>query len=279
MPKSDAKYGRGDGERGGMLRAWKDSPTFRITPHASFDFTVLEETEDWLVVNKPAPLQIHPSKPSDAGLTLWDGLRELLRYELANGGQVSIVNRLDRETSGVVLVAKNAESARLFGKAMMRRQMRKTYLAIAHGWPGWERLRVDAPILRQGEVRESRVWVRQCVDERGAPCATEFRVLRRFERGGPFALVEASPLTGRMHQIRVHLAHAGHPVVGDKIYGADETRYLEFIETGWTDSLAAKLLLPRQALHSQALEVDTPEVKLRWEAPLTEDLARFLDVK
>jgi 23S rRNA pseudouridine1911/1915/1917 synthase len=119
---------------------------------ATFDFTVLDETKDWLVVNKPAPLQIHPSKPSDAGLTLWDGLRELLRYEIANGGQVSIVNRLDRETSGVVLIAKNAASARLFGKAMMRRQMRKTYLAIVHGWPEWEAARSDAPILRQGDV-------------------------------------------------------------------------------------------------------------------------------
>lgn len=250
----------------------------RTTHHSSrFDFTVLDETADWLVVNKPAPLQIHPSKPSDAGLTLWDGLRELLSYELANGGQVSIINRLDRETSGVVLVAKNAESARRFGKAMMRRQMHKTYLAIVHGWPEWEHLRVEAPILRQGEVRESRIWVKQCVHVEGVPCTTEFRVLKRFERVGRFALVEAKPLTGRMHQIRVHLAHAGFPVVGDKIYGIDETCYLEFIETGWTEPLAARLLLPRQALHSQVLEVDTPELKLRWEAPMTEDLLRFME--
>ena len=103
-----------------------------------YDFTILDETEDWLVVDKPAPLQIHPSKPADAGLTLWDGLRALLSYEIANGGQVSIVNRLDRETSGVVLIAKNAETARRFGKAMMRRQCAKTYLAIVHGWPEWE---------------------------------------------------------------------------------------------------------------------------------------------
>ena len=244
-----------------------------------FDFTIVEETDNWLIVNKPAPLQIHPSKPSDTGYTLWDGVRELLRYELANGGQVSIVNRLDRETSGVVLIAKNAESARAFGKAMMRRQMHKTYLAIVHGWPEWEMMQVDAPILRQGDVRESRIWVKQCVHDDGVPCSTAFRVVRRWEQAGQrFSLVEAKPLTGRMHQIRVHVAHLGFPIVGDKIYGVDEACYLEFIETGWTAALAVKLLLPRQALHSAALEVDTPELKLRWEAPLTEDLAAFAQV-
>jgi 23S rRNA pseudouridine1911/1915/1917 synthase len=247
---------------------------------------------------------------------LWDGLRELLRYEIANGGQVSIVNRLDRETSGVVLIAKNAASARLFGKAMMRRQMHKTYLAIVHGWPEWDTTRLDAPILRQGDVRESRIWVKQCVHENGAPCSTEFRVLRKWLGAGSsgnadagrgerppdhcpllcpesqrdddkeedndqeqqrFALVEARPLTGRMHQIRVHLSHLGLPIVGDKIYGLDEACYLEFIETGWTEALAARLLLPRQALHSHVLEVDTPEVKRRWQAPLARELAALME--
>jgi 23S rRNA pseudouridine1911/1915/1917 synthase len=80
-----------------------------------------------------------------------------------------------------------------------------------------------------------------------------------------------------MHQIRVHLSHLGFPIVGDKLYGADEACYLEFIETGWTDALAAKLLLPRQALHSHVLQVDTPDLKLRWEAPLTPELQAFLD--
>lgn len=251
---------------------------------ANFHFTVLEETEEWLAVNKPAPLQIHPSKPADAGLTLWDGLRELLRYELVNGGQVSIINRLDRETSGVVLVAKTGAMARELGKAMMRRQMRKTYLALVHGWPEWEHLRVEQPILRQGEVMESRVWVKQRVHPDGAPCLTTFQVLRRFskvipEQGAatlPFALVEAEPHTGRMHQIRVHLQHVGFPIVGDKLYGVDEGCYLEFMETNWTPSLQSRLLLPRQALHSRLLEVSTPEFQHRWEAPLTEDLAGFV---
>lgn len=249
---------------------------------SQFDFSILDETDDWIVVDKPALLQIHPSKPADEGKTLWDGLRAMLSFELVNGGQVSIVNRLDRETSGVVLVAKNPKTARRFGKAMMRRQCSKTYLAIVRGWPEWEEFTLEAPILRAGAVAESAIWVKQRVHPDGAPCATGFRVLRRFERnaaggGRRFSLIEARPLTGRMHQIRVHLAHLGIPVVGDKIYGGDESCYLEFIETGWTPALEQKLSLPRQALHSQRLEVHDEHGNLGWEAPLAADLRVFME--
>ncbi len=247
-----------------------------------YRFAVLDETEDWLVVDKPAPLQIHPSKPADAGQTLWDGLRAMLSFELANGGQVSIVNRLDRETSGVVVVAKNAETARRFGKAMMRRQCAKTYVAIVHGWPGWDAHTVEAPILRAGSVTESRIWVKQMVHEAGAPCVTDFRVLRRFEQRAnsasrPFALIEAKPRTGRMHQIRVHLAHLGFPVVGDKIYGGDGSHYLEIMKGGWTPALEVGLVLPRQALHSQRMEIEDAQGKLAWEAPFPPDMQAFLE--
>jgi len=273
-----------------------------VAASSHYDFTVLDETEDYVVVNKPAPLQIHPSKPSDAGLTLWDGLCALLGYELANGGQISIMNRLDRETSGLVLVAKNSETARRFGKAMMRRQIHKTYLAMVRGWPEWEDTTLDAPILRAGDVMPSKVWVKQIVHPDGASCVTDFRVLKKWEAVVPsevdrpsltvaeavdcrqraadplkFSLIEATPRTGRMHQIRVHLAHLGFPMVGDKLYGVDESCYLEFIETGWTESLASKLLLPRQALHSQRLELADPYGALAWEAPLAEDLTNFMN--
>ena len=93
----------------------------------------------------------------------------------------------------------------------------------------------------------------------------------------PFALIEAKPLTGRMHQIRVHLAHLGFPIVGDKIYGGDESCYLEFIETGWTPALEQKLLLPRQALHSQRMEIEDSHGNLAWEAPLARDLRAFME--
>lgn len=229
------------------------------------NFTVLDETEDYIVVNKPAPLQIHPGAPNGAR-TLWHGLCDMLAYEIANGGQVSIINRLDRETSGVVLVAKNAAWARLFGLAMQNREIHKTYAALVHGSPAWDEIDLEAPILRAGDVRECDIWVKQTVHADGAPCRTGFRVLRRF--GEEFTLVEARPETGRMHQIRVHLQHLGLPMVGDKLYGRDDRCYLEFIETGWTPALAERLLIPRQALHSWRLELRSEAFSGEWEAPV-----------
>ncbi len=233
-------------------------------------FTVLDETPDYIVVDKPAPLKIHPSTP-DGVLTLWDGLRGLLAYELANGGQISIINRLDRETSGVVLVAKNARTARRFGLAMQRRQVRKTYLALAHGWPGWQECCLDAPLLRAGEVEPSEIWVRQTVHPEGSPCVTDFRLLQKEQSPfGPVSLIEVRPLTGRMHQIRVHLAHLGHPIVGDKIYGPDPRAYLDFIASGWTEDLSRRLHNPRHLLHSHRLDIlaCNEHTTLSWSSPL-----------
>ena len=236
-------------------------------------FTILDESDAWIVVDKPAPLQIHPGDP-DGPPTLWHRLCDLLAYEIANGGQVSIINRLDRETSGVVLVAKTKELARLFGIAMQDRKIKKTYTALVHGWPAWETESLAAPILRAGEVGPSDIWVKQQVHPDGVPCLTTFRTLERFERSGrPFALVEARPETGRMHQIRVHLHHLGFPIVGDKLYGLNDRCYLEFIETGWTASLAKQLLLPRQALHSSRLELNLPGFPDFWQAPTPKEFA------
>jgi 23S rRNA pseudouridine1911/1915/1917 synthase len=235
-------------------------------------FRSVGETEDYLVVDKPPFLLVHPTKP-DGTPTLWAALRELLAFEVVNGGQVSIVNRLDRETSGLVLIAKNLPAARRFGRAMERRQIEKEYLAIVFGWPDWNATRVDAPLARQGEHQASAIWLKQMVHEKGATAVTEFRVERRFVGQGrsrrKFAIVSAIPRTGRTHQIRVHLAHLGYPILGDKIYGPDERLYLRFIETGWTDELERHLLLPRHALHSTRLRL---EGEFDWESPLPADL-------
>lgn len=239
-------------------------------------FTVLVETADFIVVDKPAPLQIHPKKP-DGAPTLYDGLRELLAFELANGGQISIINRLDRETSGVVLVAKNAQAARRFGLAMQARLFHKTYAALVQGWPEWSEVVCSAPILRKGEIEPSPIWVKQLVHPAGSECRTEFRVTERRERNGRrIALVEAKPVTGRMHQIRVHLSYLGHPVIGDKIYGEDERCYLDFIDTGWTPQLESRLLMPRHALHSCELRADIDGAAHDWSAPLPEDMLAWL---
>lgn len=235
---------------------------------------MLEETDDYLVVDKPPHLMVHPSVPGNPP-TLLDGLEALCAFELACGGQLSLVNRLDRETSGIVLVAKHKAAARTLGKAMERREFRKSYLAIVWNWPDKDEFLVDGPLLRKGEVADSPVWVKQIVHQDGKESRTRFEVLRRFERaenpGVRFALLRCHPLTGRMHQIRVHSEHAGHPIVGDKLYGPDERCYLDFIETGWTPDLSARLLLDRQALHAAMLGWEDRE----WHCPLPPDLAAF----
>lgn len=248
------------------------SPTPAEHARPPLDFRIVDESDDYLVVDKPPFLLIHPTKP-DGPPTLWAALRELLAFELVNGGQVSIVNRLDRETSGLVLVAKNPESARFFGRAMEQRRIDKEYLAIVNGWPAWDETTVDAPLVRQGAHGSSAIWLKQTIHPEGLAAVTKLQVEYRFlRRDKPFAVVRALPQTGRTHQIRVHLAHLAHPLVGDKIYGPNEKLYLRFIATGWTDELAAELLLPRHALHSARLRVGD---QFDWKSPLPTDLARW----
>src|SRR5881394_2570267 len=115
------------------------------TDNVSRDFKIVDETDDYAVVDKPPFLLAHPTKPNGPR-TLWRELRELLAFEIAKGGQVSIVNRLDRETSGLVLVAKTQKAARHFQMAMQERRIRKEYLAIVWGWPDWKSRVVDAPL-------------------------------------------------------------------------------------------------------------------------------------
>ena len=258
-------------------------------------------------MDKPPLLLVHPTKPNGAP-TLWKQLRELLAFEIASGGQVSIVNRLDRETSGLVLVAKTAAAARDFGLLMQRHRVRKEYVAIVWGWPEWEHKIVDAPLDRQGKHQHSAIWLKQTIHSAGASAQTEFYVERCFTRSAltdlsgshgvsfdphlhplhgqgeevakrqvragekEFALIRAIPRTGRTHQVRVHLSSLGHPIVGDKIYGPDEQLYLRFIETGWTPELQEKLLLPRHALHSAKLAIDGAR---EWTSALPPDLADF----
>lgn len=228
------------------------------------------------MVEKPPLLLVHPTKP-DGPRTLWSELAALLAYEIANGGQVSIVNRLDRETSGLVLVAKTPKAARRFGLMMQAQRIAKEYLAIVWGWPEWEHEIVDAPLARDGLHAPSAIWLKQTIHPRGAAAVTEFFVERRFLKrtsaGERFSVIRALPRTGRTHQLRVHLASLGHAIVGDKIYGPDERCYLRFIQTGWTQELERTLLLRRQALHSSHLKLDDGT---EWRSPLPTDLAQWL---
>ena len=251
-------------------------PTAEKCATSAPDFLIVAETDDYVIVDKPPFVLVHPTKPGGPP-TLWSELRNLLAFEIANGGQISIINRLDRETSGLMLVAKTSAAARRFGLLMQKHRIKKEYLAIVFGWPHWEQTIVDAPLARAGAHQPSPIWLKQTIHPKGAPACTEFVVAQRFRRntgvGHRFSVIRAIPRAGRTHQIRVHLASLGHPIVGDKIYGDDETLYLRFIETGWTAELERTLLLPRHALHSSYLKIG-PEAS--WRSPLPADLASWI---
>ena len=236
------------------------------------EFRVLYEDDGVLVVDKSAPLLTHPTGEKNEP-TLWHGLQELLVYELATGGQVSLINRLDRETSGITLVAKTAEAARELGKAMQDRLLQKEYAAVVQGVPLWQKACCAEPVLRMEEVAPTRIHVRQCCHPAGKACRTEFEVLRR---GRNSALLRCLPYTGRMHQIRVHAAYLGHPLVGDKIYGGDESCYLDFIASGWSEDLQRRLILPRHALHACRLSFPWRGEMITVESELPADMQAIL---
>jgi 23S rRNA pseudouridine1911/1915/1917 synthase len=239
-------------------------------------FTVIDESADWIIVDKPAPLIVHPAnrKPEP---TLLGGVEHLLAYEMENGACPAIVNRLDRDTSGLVLVAKHTAAARELGMIFERREAEKEYLAIVSGWPEANEWECAAPIIRAGETGPSSIWVRQVVHPAGRECRTHFQVENRFQiEEGKFALVRCFPETGRMHQLRVHLAHAGHPIIGDKLYSGDGTAYIKWMKDGWTPELQQQLLLPRHALHATKLALPWRGLRLEWQASLPSDLADFI---
>jgi 23S rRNA pseudouridine1911/1915/1917 synthase len=237
-------------------------------PETPKDLPTLYEDDALLVLNKPAGLPIHPTARYQTG-TLTSLLRE------RNGGQggVAPVHRLDRETSGVIVCAKGTEACRTLMRAFVRGDVHKEYLALTEGWPPADQFTVDAAIAEG--TQEVRIAVR--IDPvSGKPAQTRFVVEHRMEKDGErFAWLRAFPLTGRQHQIRVHLKHHGYPLVGDKVYGPDPGYFDRFSKHCLEPEAWERLRLPRQALHAAAIEFPHPVTKapLRFEAPLPEDLA------
>lgn len=209
----------------------------QISPEELRSWTVYED-ERLMVVDKPGDVVCHPSKDGP-----WSSLNGAVRESLGLEA-VHLVFRLDRETSGLVVLAKNPAVARRLQMAAQEKRYGKTYLAILVGaLPG--EVTVDQPL---GPDWESPVNVKSRVvaPGEGQTATTRFTPLAA---GGGFTLARVITATGRKHQIRAHAQWLGYPLVGDKIYGPDARLFLDFVEHGWTPQLAARLLLPRQALH------------------------------
>jgi 23S rRNA pseudouridine1911/1915/1917 synthase len=215
------------------------------------DPEIVAQEAGFLVVAKPAHLLSHPTRP-DGRPTLLGWLQEKFPGEF-----VALVNRLDRETSGAILVARTPEAASRLGSLTMQRLIRKDYVALVSGRVEAEEGVIDAPLGRLGISESNPIWLRQGVispdDPAGRKSTAARTTFRRLAVGREATLLRLRAETGRLHQLRVHLAHAGHPVLGDKIYGPDPELYLKFIASGWTDEHARLLPLDRHALHAEQI--------------------------
>lgn len=220
------------------------------------DFDVLYEDEDVIVVGKPPGLVVHPGSGQRTG-TLAAGL--LHRYPEIEGVGVAnrwgLVHRLDKDTSGALIVARSDRAYDSLKSQIQRREVDRTYLALVDGIPGSPTGTVDAPIGRDPEQPTRRAVVRG-----GRPATTHFSVQREFAWAN-CALLEVSLETGRTHQIRVHLSAIGHPIIGDRVYGK-------------TTSVSA----PRTFLHAWAVEFSHPNegTTVRVECPMPEDLQEVI---
>ena len=211
------------------------------------------EDADLIVIDKPVGLVVHPG----AGQPDRTLLNALLAHAPALAGvpRAGIVHRLDKDTSGLLAVAKTVEAQASLVEQLASRSMRRTYLALVQGDPPASGV-IDAPVGRDPRAR-----TRMAVTHRGKPSRTTYRVVERF---GAAALVECRLETGRTHQIRVHFQHIRHPLVGDTVYRRGTRHGIAF---------------PRQALHAAELSLVHPRSRktMTWRSPLPRDMKRLLD--
>ena len=227
---------------------------------------IVYQDADLAVIDKPAGLVVHPAAGHRSG-TLVNALLHAVGDLSGIGGVLrpGIVHRLDKDTSGLLLVAKHDDAHRFLSDELKRRKIRRTYLAACWGHLPDESATVDAPIGRHPADRK-----KMAVIDGGRSARTHFR---RLERWRAADLLQAELETGRTHQIRVHLLHLGHPVVGDRTYAPERAKGFGGPERGWALALAKRV--PRQFLHAAELRFTHPRTgeAMRFESPLPPDLA------
>jgi 23S rRNA pseudouridine1911/1915/1917 synthase len=254
-------------------------PLRAIAEDISLD--IVYEDDDLAVVNKPAGMMVH----AGAGATDDERNRGTLVNALLHrfgalseiGGELrpGIVHRLDKETSGLIIVAKNDVAHRKLAQQFSKREIKKRYVALVYGWPAKDRGTINDPISRDA-VRRIRMTTRGSA---GRSAITHYEVRERIASAyGKFALLDVRIETGRTHQIRVHMSSLRHPIVGDTLYGAAK----ELKRVGTTLSTKASppvLALDRNFLHAAAIEFKQPrtDALLELEAPLPKELLEFLE--
>lgn len=241
-------------------------------PGVDFRYVVLHDDEHVLAVAKPGNLPVHAG-----GKYIRNTLIARLREDFGEG--LRPAHRLDRETSGVIVLAKSRKAAAAFERQFRGRRVEKRYLAVVRGIAP-EELTVDAAIVRREPAEPP--YFRAAAgtgDERGKAAVTRFRRLRTGRAAAPphgaLSLVEAVPESGRTNQIRVHAAHAGFPILGDKVYGVPEEMARAFVKSGPTEEIEAAAGALRHLLHCAELVLTHPETgePLRLSAPVPEDFA------
>jgi 23S rRNA pseudouridine1911/1915/1917 synthase len=269
------------GERITILGPAERPPLRAIAEAIPLD--IVYEDNDLAIINKPAGMMVH----AGAGATGPNGEDSRNRGTLVNallhhfaslsavGGEMrpGIVHRLDKETSGLIAVAKNDEAHRKLAEQFARRQVKKTYIALVHGWPKKDSGTISAAISRD-RVRRIRMTTRL---SGGREAISHYHVVRRFETAfGKFTLIEVKIDTGRTHQIRVHMASLGHPIVGDKLYGAPAE--LKPAQASRTQNRPAPISLSRNFLHAAELKLAHPATgePISLKSPLPPELNEFL---
>jgi 23S rRNA pseudouridine1911/1915/1917 synthase len=234
----------------------------RVSPEAQ-PLAVVHQDRTLLVINKPAGMVVHPGAGNPRH-TLQNALLAL-DPKLALVPRAGLIHRLDKDTSGLLVVARTPEAHTRLVAALAAREIERTYLAVCGGAMTGGGT-VDAPIGRHRAQR-----TRMVVRSDGREAVTHYRIVKRYRA---HTLVRVQLETGRTHQIRVHLAHIGHPIVGDPVYAGRRR-----IPAGCTPALAAALAsFPRQALHATRLALVHPLTgrQMQWEAPLPDDMERLL---